>query len=133
MKLKLFEQFIAEGSVYNTLAEYLENYPNIKSRLSPTGTAGTHMIAGTYFDKPMYGMASVDLKLIDVITGGTVTSTKGQGAGTGPDKVNEYFYSALTALSAKITDPKITISSGQFPLPPDVTIPGVKSSLTESK
>jgi hypothetical protein len=131
MKLKLFEQFIAEGA-YPTLSDYLEKYPNIKSRLSPTGTAGTHMISGTYFDRPQWGMASVDLKLLDNTTGAPVTKANGQGAGTGPDKVTEYFYSALTALSAKITDPKITISSGQFPLAPGVTIDGVKTSLDKT-
>lgn len=129
MKLKLFEQFIAEGS-YKTLADYLVNAPNIKSRLSPTGT---HRIIGSYFE--MFGTLQVDLQLIDggkPLEGtGKIIASGGEG-GQGTD-ISIFLFKALGALSAKITDPKITISSGQFPLPPDVTIPGVKSSLTESK
>ena len=124
MKLKLFEQFIAEGS-YKTLADYLVNAPNIKSRLSPTGT---HMITGSYFE--MFGTLRIDLKLTEISTGKIVATAAGEGQGT---DISIFLFKALGALSAKITDPKNTISSGQFPLPPDVTIPGVKSSLTESK
>jgi hypothetical protein len=54
-----------ETKTYNSLSDYLVNIPNIKSRLSPNAT---HMIAGTYFSG--YGMISVNLKLIDIKTGG---------------------------------------------------------------
>lgn len=129
MKLKLFEQFIVEGS-YKTLADYLVGAPNIKSRLSPIGT---HRIAGSYFD--MLGTLRVDLQLIEggaplSGTGTIVASTAGEGQGT---DVSIFLFKALGALSAKITDPKITISSGQFPLAPNITIPGVKTSLTKSE
>ncbi len=129
MKLKLFEQFIGEGS-YKTLADYLVGAPNIKSRLSPTGT---HRIAGSYFD--MFGTLRVDLKLIEggaplSGTGKIVATAAGEGQGT---DVSIFLFKALGALSAKITDPKITISSGQFPLAPNITIGGVKTSLTKSE
>ena len=126
--IKLFEQFIAEGT-YPTLSDYLVGAPNIKSRLSPTAT---HRIDGSYFD--MFGTLRVDLKLIEggaplSGTGKIVASAAGEGQGT---DVSIFLFKALGALSAKITDPKITISSGQFPLAPNITIDGVKTSLTKS-
>ena len=131
MKLKLFEQFIAEGS-YPTLADYLVGAPNIKSKLSPTGT---HVIIGTYFD--MFGSIRVDLKLQNVSTGKPEATAEGlplaaTGEGQGTD-VSIFLFKALGDLSAKITDPKITISSGQFPLAPNITINGVKTSLTKTE
>ena len=127
MKLKLFEQFIAEGS-YKTLADYLVNTPNIKSRLSPTAT---HKVTGYYVD--MFGSIRVDLQLTNISTGKPETTADGlpltaTGEGNGTD-ISIFLFEALGALSAKITDPKITISSGQFPLPSGVTIPGVKTNL----
>jgi hypothetical protein len=124
MKLKLFEQFIGEGS-YKTLADYLVGAPKIKSRLSPTAT---HMITGSYFD--MFGTLRVDLKLTEIATSKIVATAAGEGQGT---DVSIFLFKALGALSAKITDPKITISSGQFPLAPNITIGGVKTSLTKSE
>lgn len=124
MKLKLFDQFIGEGS-YKTLADYLVGAPNIKSRLSPTAT---HMITGSYFD--MFGTLRIDLKLTEIATSKIVATAAGEGQGT---DVSIFLFKALGALSAKITDPKITISSGQFPLAPNITIGGVKTSLTKSE
>ena len=133
--IKLFEQFISEGTVYNTLAEYLEKLKltNLKDRLSPTGT---HRIDGNYFCN--YGMTSVNLKLIDggkplEGTGTTIATAKGAGPGADPAKINEFLELALSNLSAQITDPKITIMSSRFPLPIDTTIAGVESSLTNSQ
>jgi len=113
-----------ETKTYNSLSDYLVNVPNIKSRLSPDAT---HMISGTYFTG--YGMTTVNLKLIDITTGGNKFNSKGEGQGT---DISKFLFDALNALSTKITEPNITISSNQFPLPPNVTINGVKSSLDKS-
>ena len=133
--IKLFEHFISEGTVYNTLAEYLEKLKltNLKDRLSPTGT---HRIDGNYFCS--YGMTSVNLRLIDggtalEGTGTIIAKAKGDGQGADPAKINDFLELALSNLSAQITDPKITIRSSQFPLPIDTTIAGVESSLTNSQ
>jgi len=112
-----------QNKTYGSLSDYLANVPNIKSRLSPNAT---HMIAGTYFS--MFGSIRVDLKLIDITTGvnSAVSGADGQG-----DDISKVLFDALNDLSTKITDPNIKISSNQFPLPPNVTINGVKSSLTK--
>ena len=128
MKLKLFEEFILEDTNYATLADYLVNVPTIKAKLSPTGT---HMIAGTYFSIPGVG-SSVNIKLINITTSDIVDGTASAGQGPGND-ITKFLFIALGALSAKITDPKITIISNQFPLPPGVTIPGVTTSLDDAQ
>ena len=112
-----------QNKTYGSLSDYLANVPNIKSRLSPNAT---QMIAGTYFS--MFGSIRVDLKLIDITTGdiSAVSGADGQG-----DDISKVLFDALNNLSTKITDPNIKISSNQFPLPPNVTINGVKSSLTK--
>ena len=113
-----------QNKTYGSLSDYLANVPNIKSRLSPNAT---HMMAGTYFS--MFGSLRVDLTLIDITTGVNSLNygTDGQG-----DDISKVLFDALNGLSTKITDPNIKISSNQFPLPPNVTINGVKSSLTKA-
>jgi len=110
-----------QNKTYGSLSDYLANVPNIKSRLSPNAT---HMIAGTYFS--MFGSIRVDLKLIDITTGVNAANSGTDGQG---DDISKVLFDALNDLSTKITDPNIKISSNQFPLPPNVIINGVKSSL----
>jgi hypothetical protein len=82
------------------------------------------MIVGTYFS--MFGSLRVDLKLLDINTGVNAANSVTEGQG---DDISKYLFDALNDLSSKITDPNIKISSNQFPLPPNVIINGVKSSL----
>jgi hypothetical protein len=110
-----------QNKTYGSLSDYLANVPNIKSRLSPNAT---HMIVGTYFS--MFGSLRVDLKLLDINTGVNAVNSGTNGQG---DDISKYLFDALNDLSSKITDPNIKISSNQFPLPPNVIINGVKSSL----
>ena len=112
-----------QNKTYGSLSDYLANVPNIKSRLSPNAT---HMIAGSYFS--MFGSLRVDLKLIDITTG---VNSLNYGIDSQGDDISKVLFDALNGLSTKITDPNIKISSNQFPLPPNVTINGVKSSLTK--
>jgi len=113
-----------QNKTYGSLSDYLANVPNIKSRLSPNAT---HMIVGTYFS--MFGSLRVDLKLLDINTGVNAANSGTDGQG---DDISKYLFDALNDLSSKITDPNIKISSNQFPLPPNVIINGVKSSLTKT-
>jgi hypothetical protein len=113
-----------QNKTYGSLSDYLANVPNIKSRLSPNAT---HMIAGSYFS--MFGSIRVDLKLIDITTG---VDSANYGIDSQGDDISKVLFDALNGLSTKITDPNIKISSNQFPLPPNVTINGVKSSLTKA-
>ena len=113
-----------QNKTYGSLSDYLANVPNIKSRLSPNAT---HMMAGTYFS--MFGSLRVDLTLIDITTG---VNSLNYGIDSQGDDISKVLFDALNGLSTKITDPNIKISSNQFPLPPNVTINGVKSSLTKA-
>ena len=113
-----------QNKTYGSLSDYLANVPNIKSRLSPNAT---HMIAGSYFS--MFGSLRVDLTLIDITTG---VNSLNYGIDSQGDDISKVLFDALNGLSTKITDPNIKISSNQFPLPPNVTINGVKSSLTKA-
>jgi len=113
-----------QNKTYGSLSDYLANVPNIKSRLSPNAT---HMMAGTYFS--MFGSLRVDLTLIDITTG---VNSLNYGTNSQGDDISKVLFDALNGLSTKITDPNIKISSNQFPLPPNVTINGVESSLTKA-
>lgn len=115
---------VTQNKTYGSLQDYLTNIPNIKSRLSPNAT---HMIAGSYFS--MFGSIRVDLKLIDITTG---VNSANYGINSQGDDISKVLFDALNGLSIKITDSNIKISSNQFPLPPNVTINGVKSSLTKA-
>jgi hypothetical protein len=115
---------VTQNKTYGSLSDYLTNVPNIKSRLSPNAT---HMIAGSYFS--MFGSIRVDLTLIDITTG---VNSAIYGIDSQGDDISKVLFDALNGLSTKITDPNIKISSNQFPLPPNVTINGVKSSLTKA-
>lgn len=132
MIIKSFQQWINENKLveesqpaaktYASLSEYLERIPEIAARLAPQST---HMIAGTYFS--MFGSNRVDLKLIDVETGGIIKTAGADGT----DPIETLLFKCLNELKASVSA-NMKISSNQFPLAPGVTITGVKTSLEKS-
>ena len=112
---------------YPSLENYLSNYPVITACLQKPGSQSTHILNGTYYDLG-FGR-NVQVKLIGVNSG----TISGPFTSEGPDSIADHYYKALAQLVEYLKkNPGIVISTTEFPLPPGVTVTGVKSNLTKS-